>query len=277
MILLYEHPLSPYAQKVKVALLEKDIPFESRLPRAIGTGSSPHEGFTRDHPRLEVPLFVDGETRIFDSSIILEYLEDRFPQPPLLPRSAEERARARTIEEVMDTHYEAINWGLAEVRYFRRAEGELATRLEAAAADQTRRLQAWLERQLGERDWFGGAAFGWADLAVVPHLDGSAGFGLAPPAGTPLSSWLHRANARPSVARARAEAASAAAAMAGGGAAFACVEPGASRPGRVAHEGAQRLPLGVVAAGNRDPVVVPEAGVHAVGDETLDAPVAECA
>jgi glutathione S-transferase/RNA polymerase-associated protein len=214
-MILFEHPLSPYAQKVKIALREKSVPFEVRLPRAIGTGSSRDDEFVREHPRLEVPLLVDGDLRIFDSTIILEYLEDRFPEPALLPSPPAERARARTIEEVMDSHYEPINWGLSEIRYFRRAEGDLATRLEAAAAEQTRRLQGWLARRLGEREWFGGERFGWADLCVVPFLNGSAGFGLAPPRDTPLSRWLERANARPSVEATRNEAMASAAGMTG--------------------------------------------------------------
>ena len=214
-MILYEHPLSPYAQKVKIALREKNVSFEARLPRAIGSGNSRDDEFVRDHPRLEVPLLVDGEARIFDSTIILEYVEDRFPDPPLLPALPLDRARARTIEDVMDSHYEPINWGLSEIRNFRRAEGDLAARLESAAAEQTRRLQGWLARQLGESEWFGGDSFGWADLSVVPFLNGSAGFGLAPANGTPLSDWLRRANARASVEATRNEAVASAAGMTG--------------------------------------------------------------
>jgi glutathione S-transferase/RNA polymerase-associated protein len=214
-MILYEHPLSPYAQKVKIALREKNVPFEARLPRAIGTGSSRDEEFVREHPRLEVPLLVDGDARIFDSTIILEYIEDRFPHPPLLPAAPAARARARTIEDVMDSHYEPINWGLSEIRYFFRAEGELAERLERAAAEQTRRLQGWLADQLGGSEWFGGDTFGWTDLAVVPFVNGSAGFGLAPAPGSPLSHWLHRANARRSVQRTRDEAVASVAGMSG--------------------------------------------------------------
>ena len=65
----------------------------------------------------------DGAVRIFDSTIILEYLDDAYPDPPMRPASAPERARVRMLEEVMDTHFEAINWGLSEIRWFRRAVG----------------------------------------------------------------------------------------------------------------------------------------------------------
>src|SRR5579863_7406871 len=199
MIRLYEHPLSPYAQKCKIALAEKNIPFETRLPDGFGTGATPDEGFKDGNPRHEVPTLVDGDVRIFDSTIILEYLEDKWPQPPLLPKDPAERARVRMLEDVMDTQYEAINWGILEVEGFKRASGTLRDQLLSAASEQTGRMQGWLERQLEGRDWFNGASFGWADAAVVPHLNTSAARGNAPKAGSRLADWLARSNARPSV------------------------------------------------------------------------------
>ena len=182
MIKVYEHPLSPYAQKVKIALREKGVDFEVATPGGLGAGGVPGE-FLTANPRAEVPVLIDGGTAIFDSTIILEYVEDRWPQPPLLPAGAGERARVRMLEEVMDTHYEAINWALGEVGWFRRAEGELADTLRANAARQTRGFHVWLERELAQRAWFNGADFGWGDLAVVPFVAASAALGNAPTAG----------------------------------------------------------------------------------------------
>src|SRR4030095_6118532 len=133
MVVLHEHPLSPYAQKVKIALAEKGITFESRLPDILGGNVGE---FAALNPRLEVPALVDGDVAIFDSTIILEYLEDRWPTPPLLPASPAERARVRMLEELCDTYYEAINWAIFEIRVFQRATGELAARLATRAARQ---------------------------------------------------------------------------------------------------------------------------------------------
>jgi glutathione S-transferase/RNA polymerase-associated protein len=199
MLRLYDHPFSPYAQKVKIALREKGQPFEAPMPQGIGAGGAAGE-FALANPRAEVPALIDGEVRVFDSTIILEYIEDKWPAPPLLPAGPAERARVRMLEEVMDTHYEPINWGLGELRAFKRADGALAEAIEARAAAQTQGYFAWLERQLGERDWFNGAAFGWGDIAVVPYLNGSRGHGHQPAEGSKLADWLKRANERPSVA-----------------------------------------------------------------------------
>ncbi|HEY8614626.1 glutathione S-transferase family protein [Phenylobacterium sp.] len=206
MIILYDHPLSPYAQKVKIALREKGLAFQAVQPGGLGAGGAAGD-FVEASPRAEVPALVEGEVRVFDSTIILEYLEDAHPEPPLRPASPAERARVRMLEEVMDTHFEAINWGLSELRWFRRAEGEQARALEAAARRQTEGFYAWLERQLAGRDWFNGDAFGWGDLSVAPYLNGSVGHGHPPPEGSRLAAWLARVNARPSVADTVAEAA----------------------------------------------------------------------
>ncbi len=71
-------------------------------------------------------MLIDGPHRIFDSTVIMEYIEERWPDPPLLPRDPAARAFARITEDVCDTHYEAVNWGFGEIHWFKRATGELA-------------------------------------------------------------------------------------------------------------------------------------------------------
>ena len=198
-MILYEHPLSPYAQKCKIALYEKGVAFDLKTPAAIGTGQV-DPAFLAASPRGEVPALVDGDFAIFDSTIILEYIEDRFPEPAILPRDAKLRAKARMIEDAMDTHFEPINWGLGELRWFKRAEGERARVIEARAGSQARDFFAWLERQLGDGEWFCGA-FGWADLSVVPYINGSTGLGVGPHPSSKLGRWQARANARASVTK----------------------------------------------------------------------------
>ncbi|MBV9748711.1 MAG: glutathione S-transferase family protein [Acetobacteraceae bacterium] len=212
-MLLYEHPLSSYAQKVKIALREKGVAFEVELPESFGTGRTDGP-FAAANPRTEVPVLIDGPARIFESAIIMEYIEERWPDPPLLPREPEARAFARMTEEVCDTQYEAVNWGFGEVLWFRRATGPLADTLRAQAARQTKVLQEWLTGRLGEAIWFGGAAFGWADAAAAPMVNRSVHYGLGPPPGSPLATWHERLRERPSAAATFAEFDAAAARMA---------------------------------------------------------------
>jgi len=195
MLTLFEHPLSPYAQKVKLALYEKGIPFEARTPNLFGE-TEPE--FVESSPRLEVPSLIDGDCTVFDSTIILEYIEDRWPEPPLLPASPRDRARVRMIEEICDTYYEAINWGLAEIQVFGRAQGDLAAQMTARAGTQTAGLQRWLERELGDRPFFNGDAFGWGDLCVYPYAAASQLWAFPAPAGSKLAGWLERVGTRDS-------------------------------------------------------------------------------
>lgn len=208
MIVLYEHPLSPFSQKCKIALREKDIPFELRLPSGMGSGDTRSDPeFTAASPRGEVPALLDGDTRVFESKIILEYLEERWPGSPLLPAEPAERARVRMLADVMDSHFEPNIWAMGEITWFARATGERARRLMGSARDQCRRWLAWLEEQLGGRDWFNGAAFGHGDLSVIPFLDGAAGFDVHPPEDSRLAGWVRRVHARDAVARSSREAA----------------------------------------------------------------------
>lgn len=176
---LFEHPLSPYGQKVKIVLYEKGIPFERIFTDPNVSGNDPvHQEFVLASPRREVPALVDGEARIHDSSIVLEYIEERWPKPEMVPKSPVERARVRMLEEMMDTEYEAVNWGIAEVKVFERARGEQANQLLTRASLQLQRLWNRLERELEGRRWMNGAEFGRGDAAVHPHIAGSQALGF---------------------------------------------------------------------------------------------------
>jgi glutathione S-transferase/RNA polymerase-associated protein len=202
MITLYEHPLSAYAMKVKIALNEKGLEYRTAIPDGLGKGKAGGE-FVAANPRAEVPAMIDGDFAVFDSTVMLEYLEDKWPSPPLLPAGVRDRARVRMIEDVMDTQYEPNNWGAFEVLRYQRASGALADKLLAHGKRNIEQLQGWLDSQLGSRPWFNGDAFGWGDLSVIPYLNRSAGYGYLPPKGSRLADWFTRANQRASVAKVR--------------------------------------------------------------------------
>ena len=198
-VTVYDHPLSAYGQKVKIALLEKGVPFEAPLPDAIGSGAT-SGAFAEASPRGEVPALIDGEVKVFDSSVILEYIEDRWPEPPLLPVAPSERARVRMLEDAMDTHFEAITWGLSEIVNFGRAAGPLGETMLARAGEQIAAWYRWLDAQLARRSWFNGEVFGWGDLCVAPFVNRAVDFGHTPAEDTALGGWLTRVNERDSVA-----------------------------------------------------------------------------
>lgn len=194
-ILLYDHPFSPYAQKCKIAMHEKGVAFEAVMPNAIGSGNQ-ETPFLTANPRGEVPALIDDGFAVFDSSVIVEYIEDKWPTPPMLPKAAKDRARVRMIEEIMDTQYEAIAWATGEIGVFKRAEGEEAERLMEYGRQQTAKHNGWLTRELGDREWFNGESFGWGDLCVIPFVNGTP---FQPKPGSKLAQWQARCNERASV------------------------------------------------------------------------------
>ncbi|HXN85698.1 MAG TPA: glutathione S-transferase family protein [Candidatus Binataceae bacterium] len=198
MIKLYEHPFSPYVQKVKISLFEKKVPFEVEIPNAFSGGAT---DYGKSNPRLEVPALIDDGFAIFDSTVILEYLEDKWPKPAMLPALPRDRARVRMIEELCDTYYEAINWGLMEVQAWKRVIGETATAITKRAQSQTAGIYHRLERELGSNSYFNGADFGWGDLSVFPFVNGSVVWGMAPKPGSKLAAWLEKVGKRDSVVK----------------------------------------------------------------------------
>ena len=83
---LYEHPLSPYVRKCKIVLYEKGIEFErvSIAPMTLRPEDPAFAAFAGASPRLEVPCLVDGAFRCSDSTIIVDYLDEKWPDRPML-------------------------------------------------------------------------------------------------------------------------------------------------------------------------------------------------
>src|SRR3546814_3731201 len=101
---LYSGPRRLFARKVEIALGEKGLAFEREMaPFSQGEGYSPkHPAVLAANPKGQVPVLVDGDLTLFDSTVIFEYLEDAYPQPPLMPRQPAARAQCRLLELTAD-------------------------------------------------------------------------------------------------------------------------------------------------------------------------------
>src|SRR5262245_30912424 len=101
---LYSGPLSLFSRKVEIALTEKGLAFEREMVTCTQErGYQPkHPNVLNANPKGQVPVLIDGDLALFDSTLILEYLEDAYPTPPLLPVAPKERARCRMIELYAD-------------------------------------------------------------------------------------------------------------------------------------------------------------------------------
>lgn len=101
---LYSGPLSMFGAKVEIALREKEIDFDLvMVPFDFDRGYAPkHAEVLRINPKRQVPVIIDDTVELFDSTQIFEYLEDRWPEPSLWPRSVAARAEARKREHCSD-------------------------------------------------------------------------------------------------------------------------------------------------------------------------------
>jgi glutathione S-transferase len=101
--------LSPYVRKVLVVLDQKGVPYEID-PIVPFFGD---DRFSKLSPLRRVPVLIDDQTTLCDSSIICQYLEERYPEPSLYPRDISMRARARWLEELADTRLgDVLIWRL---------------------------------------------------------------------------------------------------------------------------------------------------------------------
>jgi glutathione S-transferase len=104
MIKLCGFRISNYHNKVRIALLEKGVPFEEDA----NVKPSQEAGYLAQSPMGKVPFLEVNGTRIRESSAILEYLEDAYPQKPLLPKDPVERARVRELVIFIELHLELV-------------------------------------------------------------------------------------------------------------------------------------------------------------------------
>lgn len=202
---LLSGPLSLFSAKVRVALDEKGVAYVLEsvpFTRAGGYDPKPPEVVARN-PRGQVPILVedDGFT-VWDSTLILEYLEERWPEPPLHPRELRARARCRQLEAAADEILFPHVWTLIRERFYQPDPARQDAPAIAAATDGILAQQAMLADVVAERPHCGGEAFSVADIAWVLTLDFARRLGVPLRDDRPsLAAWAARVHARPSIVR----------------------------------------------------------------------------
>jgi glutathione S-transferase len=202
---LYTGPISLFSAKVRIALEEKGIvPDEHVSVRwTFRDRYLPHHpDVARLNPRGQVPILIDGDAVIRDSTAICEYLEETRPEPALMPPTPAARARCRMLEAFADEVFFPPLWDLIDGAFYPSgANGSRDTRRVDAARARIAALHAELDGELADREYLCGA-FGLADIANCVMLSAAASMGAPPdPAHAHLGAWLARMLARPAVAR----------------------------------------------------------------------------
>lgn len=165
--------VSPYVRKVLACLALKGLDYEiDPITPFFGD-----ESFERMSPLRRIPVLVDGDLILSDSSVICAYLDEAYPARPLLPTSAADRARARWLEEYADTRMgDVFIWGLFYQAFVHPAiwgePGDRA-RIEKTLAEDAPATLDYLEGQL-PADGFLFGDIGLADIAVATFFRNAA-------------------------------------------------------------------------------------------------------
>lgn len=229
---LYHSVESTCAQKVRLVLAEKALDWqEQRINLRRGEQFAPE--YLKLNPKAVVPTLVHGRHVIRESTVINEYLDDRFPDVPLKPADPAQRAAMRIIVKTFDddvhpavgilSYAIVLRHQMNELkspeqlqRHFdsivdpmrrERQRGTHAQGLRAPSARNAitnlRRVARELEQTLAGGQWLAGATYSLADAAVLPYLVRIEALNLSElwARGGKLADWLERARQRDNCAR----------------------------------------------------------------------------
>lgn len=164
---LYYGSGSPYAWRVWLALEHKQVPYEFKV-LSFDKGDTRSPDFLAVNPRGKVPTIDHDGFRLWESIAILEYLEERFPERPLLPQGdAKARATARRLMAETDAYLGKALGELMEQTLFHKGPVDAAALAEAQDA-----VVAEFDRFAAELkgDWFVGDRLSLADLTIYPTV-----------------------------------------------------------------------------------------------------------
>jgi len=189
MIKLYSDPTSPDSHRTRIVLAEKELPGEII---DVEDGAIPRDLLDRN-PSGKLPTLEDRNTILFEASVINEYLDERYPHPPLKPGSPAERAQMRLavlrIEQELYPLYE-------EFQSARRK-----TDVKAKLCDYLEALDTYLARQ----DYFVGECYTLADVSMATVLWRLSPMGVDTAKWSNLEAYMDRLFERPAFERSLSE------------------------------------------------------------------------
>lgn len=228
MIELYHNINSVCAQKVRIALKEKGQDAKEHLLTLQGDQNDP--AYMKLNPNGVVPTLVHDGKVIIESSLILYYIDDAFPNPPLMPKEPAARHRVRLYNKLIDEYVHnsctiltfatafrprflkmSREAWLAEINKAplkRRAEYKrsviehgLDSEFVADAVAQHQKMISWMADDLSKGPYLGGSSFSNADAAVIPYILRLELLKLAAMWATypQIADWWARVRERPSV------------------------------------------------------------------------------
>jgi glutathione S-transferase len=195
-------PISPYVRKVLAVCEIKGVPW--RLDPIVPFFGD--DAFSELSPLRRIPVFIDDQVSLCDSTVIAEYLQDRYPSPALLPAAPAQRARCRWLEEFADTRMcDVFIWRVfyeAVVLPFVFQRPRDKDKIARAVADDVPEVMAYLEK-VAPGEGFVAGALSLADIAVASPFCNLRWARVEPDkARFPRTcAWVERTLAVPAVAK----------------------------------------------------------------------------
>jgi len=195
-IKLYDAVPSSNSDRVKIALHEKGLAYE-RITLNLAKKDQKRPEHLERNPYGKVPVIDDGGQILFESCIINEYLDEKYPEPPLMPKDPYLRGRGRVLVDYGLNYTHEPYWALRGEMLKPAPERNTAV-IEAKRQD-LRELLRYLEDELNDKPYFlGGLSL--TDIDVLPRFLRMETYGALPAPSLPrLGAWLERMKQRPSV------------------------------------------------------------------------------
>jgi len=198
-IQLHDSQTSPNCHRVKVVLEEKQLPYEL-IPVDLKAGEQKKPEFLRLNPYGKVPVLVDGETVVYESCIINEYLEEKYPEHRLMPADHGLRAKIRISIDYGLNHFAPPYQRIRQEMRGKAKRERNAQVIENSVTELVRLFQRF-EGELEDKSYLAGD-FSLLDAVLIPRYLRMEkwGVGILPNTELPrISSWLRRMKERPSV------------------------------------------------------------------------------
>jgi glutathione S-transferase len=164
---LFGHAFSSYTQKALIALYENDTPFQFRAltPEDPQTMAE----FAALWPLQRFPILLDGECRILEASIVIEYLDLHYPgRSRMLPADADAAIEVRMLDRFFDNY---VSGPLQKIVFNSvRPEQHRDSYGDDEARAMLDKAYAWLDQRMAARTWAAGETFGLGDCSAAPAL-----------------------------------------------------------------------------------------------------------
>lgn len=196
MIKLYDFKSSPNCQRVKVVLAEKNLPYDI-VPIDLRAQEQKTPEYLKLNPYGKVPVLTDDATVLYESLIINEYLDEKYPNPSLMPKDPAKKAKARILIDYGMAHFDNPYQRLRmELMKDPKEQNQPAI---ASAKEELKKLLRRFEDELDDQQYLMGD-FSLVDADLLPRFTRLEGFGVLPDASLPrLAKYLERVKTRPSV------------------------------------------------------------------------------